>query len=114
MAFGPGAIFRRLARVAERRPGLVTAIGLGLVAEGARVMVTTTRGGPVPLLGHSGLTWFDVEADRAWLLLYVAWVTLCGMLLVAVSGRARRARAAARRSLGGRLRTDARSGRTRI
>ena len=112
MAFGPIGIFRRLARIADRRPVLVTAIGLGLVAEGARVVWTTTRGGPVPLLGHSGLTWFDAEADRALLLVYVGWVTMCGMLLVAVAGRARRARAAARRSVGGRLRKDARSGRS--
>jgi len=111
MAFGPGAIFGRLTRVAERRPRLVTAIGLGLVAEGARVVWTTARGGAVPLLGHSGLTWFDAEADRAWLLLYVAWVTICGMLLVSIAGRARRAKAM--RTLGGRLRADARSGRRR-
>ncbi len=110
---GPVRSFRWFARVVGRRPRLVAAIGLGLVAEGGRVVWTTARGGPVALLGRSGIDAFDPEADRSLLLLYVAWVTLCGMLLLAMARRASRDRSLGRGAVGGRLRSDAPSGPTR-
>ena len=102
---GPLAAFRRLADIATRRPKLVAVMGFGLVAEGARVVWGMKTGGTVALLGHSGLSSLDADADRPFLLLYVVWVTLSGILLLTFARRgerrsARRTRSAARPSLG--------------
>lgn len=91
---GPGAIFRRLNALAERRPRLIGAIGFGLVAEGARVMWGLKTGGAVMLLGHSGLTAYDVVADRPFLAAYAGWVAVAGIVVLSFARRG--ARAAAR------------------
>lgn len=90
---GPRTSFRRLGAIAERRPKLVTAVGLALVAEGGRVVWGLATGGPVALLGHSGLTTFDGVIDRPWLTIYVAWVTLAGIVVLSLVRRATRRRA---------------------
>lgn len=88
---GPLSTFRRLADIATRRPKLVAVLGFGLVAEGGRVVWGMKSGGAVALLGHSGLASLDAVADRPFLLLYVAWVTLSGILLLAFARRGERA-----------------------
>lgn len=111
---GPFSIFRRLGDIATRRPKLVAFLGFGLIAEGGRVVWSMKRSGEVALLGHSGLASLDADADRPFLLLYVAWVTLSGILLLGFARRGERARA--KRALAATARAtlaaDARRGRT--
>ncbi|MCE1236524.1 MAG: hypothetical protein LWW93_09220 [Hyphomicrobiales bacterium] len=90
---GPFSAFRRIGDIATRRPKLVALLGFGLIGEGARVVWSMKRAGEVALLGHSGLSSFDAEVDRPFLLLYVAWVTLSGILLLGFARRGERARA---------------------
>lgn len=89
---GPLSTFRRLADIATRRPKLVAVLGFALVVEGGRVVWGMKRGGEVALLGHSGLASLDAAADRPFLLLYVAWVTFSGILLLAFARRGERMR----------------------
>ena len=89
---GPLSAFRRLADIATRWPKLVAVLGFGLVAEGARVVWTMKTAGAVALIGHSGPSSLDAEADRPFLLLYVVWVTLSGVLLLTFARRGERAR----------------------
>jgi hypothetical protein len=89
---GPLSTFRRLSDIATRRPKLVALVGFALVAEGGRVVWTMKTKGTVALLGHSGLSSLDAAADRPFLLLYVAWVTISGILLLAFARRGERRR----------------------
>ena len=95
-SMGPGAIFRRLNELAERRPKLIGAIGFGLVAEGVRVVWGLKTAATVMLLGHSGLTAYDVAADRPFLAAYAGWVAVAGIVVLSFARRG--ARAAARKA----------------
>lgn len=96
---GPSSLFRRLGVLARGRPRLVTAIGLVLVAEGARVVWQMGRGGAVALLGSLGPWRIDAVAGRDTLMLYVVWVTLGGILLLAVARRGAQERERRRRRI---------------
>lgn len=79
--------FERIAAAARSRPRPVAVIGFVLVAEGARVVWGMAGGGPVGLIGPSGLFPLDAVADHGALVVYVAWVTLSGILLLAAARR---------------------------
>lgn len=81
------APFERIAAAARTRPRLVAAIGFLAIAEGARVVLGMARGGTVGLIGPSGLFPLDAVADHGTLVVYVAWVTLFGILLLAAARR---------------------------
>ena len=89
----PFTTFRTLRDIARRRPILVGAIGLGLLAEAARVGEVLLFGGTVTVLGHTGAEQWTTEDGDPWIAAYVFWVGLCGAIVLglAVTGRRRSA-----------------------
>lgn len=87
---GPVTTFRWFHEVAGRRPKLVSFIGLGLIAEAARVWIGLDAGEPVTLLGHGGFDTFDPHEDGGALAAYAFWVGFCGVLLLVLTRSARR------------------------
>jgi hypothetical protein len=93
----PISALRTLRDIATRRPLLVGAVGLGLLGEAARVGSVLVRGGTATLFGHSGATNWRTAEDEVWIAGYVAWVGICGLIVLAsaVSALWARRRAAA-------------------
>ncbi len=92
----PFRAFRILGDIARRRPFLVGLVGLGLLAEAARVGEVLLFGGTVTIFGHSGAEEWRTADGEPWIAAYVAWVGACGLVVIglAILGR-RRSRAGA-------------------
>lgn len=86
----PVGTFRWFHEVAGRRPKLVSFIGLGLIAEAARVWIGLDAGEPVTLLGRGGFEVHDPYEDGGALAAYAFWVGFCGVLLLVLTRFARR------------------------
>ena len=76
--------FRRLTDLAERRPLLIGAVGIGLAAEAGRVLWGLMHDPSVVLYGHDGATRWSVAEDTLALQAYAAWIAACALVLVAL------------------------------
>lgn len=81
----PIATFRLFRDIARRRPFVVGVVGLGLLGESARVARVLFFGGTVTVFGHSGAEEWRTADGESWIAAYVAWVGICGLIVLALA-----------------------------
>ncbi len=83
----PFTAFARLKEIAGRRPRVVTAVGLALLAECGRVVWGLRTAETVTLYGHAGGEALSVATDAVWIIAYAIWVAFCGLAVVSFALR---------------------------